>query len=609
MVALTARRATEIADTVGADIDRELRRIRSDALAAEHAAEERIRVLPPSARPSAANLLHYLALRRHDVRALQEQLACSGLSSLGRSEAHVLATLETVLTANGGTVEPATTSAPGFDEGDALLRAQTERLLGEAPASGRPHIMVTLPSEAADGPELIESLLASGMDCVRINTAHDGPESWKAMVEHVVRGTGRTGRRCRVFVDLAGPKLRTGALEDGPRVLRLGPARDAFGRVTAPARVRLLARGGRAAGPDLPDGSPSVTVEDAAWLDGLGPGTRIVLRDARGARRELEVAECRPGWVVATTPETTYLTEGTSLVREPDGESTTAIVEPLAHHLVLRPGSTLVLTRDQSPGRQEAHHARIPCTLPEAFEHVAEGQPVWFDDGKIGGTVTGRSPDGIRVRIDVARPGGSRLRAEKGINLPETDLRVPALSDADRANIPLVTRLADAVCLSFASSPDDVRALRASLDENGGPEVGIVLKIETRLGFSRLPELLLALMESPAPRGVMIARGDLAVECGWERLAEVQEEILWLAEASHTPVIWATQVLESMARTGRPSRAEITDAAMGARAECVMLNKGPRIGDAVTSLADILERMSEHLDKKTTLLRRLRAWD
>lgn len=81
--------------------------------------------------------------------------------------------------------------------------------------------------------------------------------------------------------------------------------------------------------------------------------------------------------------------------------------------------------------------------------------------------------------------------------------------------------------------------------------------------------------------GIMIARGDLAVECGYERLAEVQEEILWIAEAAHTPVIWATQVLESLAKTGLPSRAEVTDAAMGERAECVTLNKGPHIGSTL----------------------------
>jgi pyruvate kinase len=104
----------------------------------------------------------------------------------------------------------------------------------------------------------------------------------------------------------------------------------------------------------------------------------------------------------------------------------------------------------------------------------------------------------------------------------------------------------------------------------------------------------------------MIARGDLAVECGYQRLAEAQEEILWISEAAHVPVVWATQVLETLAKTGMPSRSEITDAAMGERAECVMLNKGPFVVDAVKTLDDILRRMQAHQDKKRSMLRKLR---
>jgi pyruvate kinase len=132
-----------------------------------------------------------------------------------------------------------------------------------------------------------------------------------------------------------------------------------------------------------------------------------------------------------------------------------------------------------------------------------------------------------------------------------------------------------------------------------------VLKIETRRGFESLPDMLLTAMRAPQC-GVMIARGDLAVECGFERLAEVQEEILWLCEAAHVPVIWATQVLETLAKEGRPSRAEITDAAMGLRAECVMLNKGPYVLSAVRALDDILRRMHAHQSKKRSMLRALR---
>ena len=125
---------------------------------------------------------------------------------------------------------------------------------------------------------------------------------------------------------------------------------------------------------------------------------------------------------------------------------------------------------------------------------------------------------------------------------------------------------------------------------------------------NRLPLLLLSAMRHP-PIAVMVARGDLGVEVGFERLSEVQEEILWLCEAAHVPVIWATQVLESLAKGGMPSRAEVTDAAMGGRAECVMLNKGPYIRETLRFLIDVLARMEEHQYKKTARLRKLRVSD
>src|SRR5262249_12324448 len=208
------------------------------------------------------------------------------------------------------------------------------------------------------------------------------------------------------------------------------------------------------------------------------------------------------------------------------------------------------------------------------FAHVRAGQSIWFDDGKIGGVIERVESDRVLVRITHARPGGEKLRADKGINLPESDLHLPALTDKDLADLHFVAEHADVVELSFANSVADVESLQEPLQKLGRDQPAIVLKIETRRGFENLPAMLLAAMRTPCC-GVMIARGDLAVECGFERLAEVQEEILWICEAAHVPVIWATQVLETLAKEGMPSRAEITDAAMGHRAECVMLNKGP----------------------------------
>ena len=135
-------------------------------------------------------------------------------------------------------------------------------------------------------------------------------------------------------------------------------------------------------------------------------------------------------------------------------------------------------------------------------------------------------------------------------------------------------------------------------------QLGIILKIETQKGFKNLPRILLKAMQT-FPIGVMIARGDLAIETGWKNFASIQEEILRICEAAHIPDVWATQVLENLAKKGVPSRAEITDAAMSQRAECVMLNKGVYIEKAVKMLDKILRRMQRFQKKKETILPKL----
>jgi pyruvate kinase len=199
---------------------------------------------------------------------------------------------------------------------------------------------------------------------------------------------------------------------------------------------------------------------------------------------------------------------------------------------------------------------------------------------------------------------GTKLRADKGINLPDSTLTVPSLTERDLEDMAFAARHADIVGLSFARSAEDVLLLEQRLAERGGGDIGILLKIETRMAFEQLPRMLLAGLRSP-PVGVMVARGDLGVEIGFERLAEVQEQILWLCEAAHVPVVWATQVLETLAKTGMPSRAEVTDAAMSGRAECVMLNKGPHIATTVEFLSNVLRRMARHQNKKRAMLRPL----
>jgi pyruvate kinase len=271
----------------------------------------------------------------------------------------------------------------------------------------------------------------------------------------------------------------------------------------------------------------------------------------------------------------------------------------------------LLLTLDLEPAVPWRHgqpgEARIGCTLAEDFAAAQVGQRVILDDGKMTGIIESVGVDELRVRILAASPGGSRLRAEKGINLPDTDLTITAATDADLPLLKVAAAHADMVGLSFLRHEGDVDVVHDYMRLVHAEHLGIVLKIETTAAFASLPEILLRAMRSPLV-GVMIARGDLAVEAGYERLAEVQEEIMWLCEAAHLPVIWATEVLDQLARTGHPSRAEVTDAAMGQRAECVMLNKGPHVDTAIVVLDDILRRMSGHQRKKMALLRPLHSW-
>jgi pyruvate kinase len=566
-------------------------------------------------RASARNLVHYWAIRQYDLRELQAGLASFGLSSLGRSEAHVQATLGAVRSAIIAMLDrerqPTPPTAVSIEQGAQILRQHTLELLGPLPAHRATRIMVTLPSEAATDPDLVLGFVRRGMNIARINCAHDDADAWQAMARHVRRAAESAGTTCLVAMDLAGPKLRTGPLEPGPRVVKLRPRRDALGKVLAPARAWLTS--GRAPSDPPQRGMPVIPVPER-WLMDRRAGQVLRLRDARGSKRELllqaggQKGGGQTGFVL-TVWRTTYLATGTVLAGEAGGEPAEVGRLPTTEQsLTLRSGDLLELTRDCSPAPVGGEGLpRIGCTLPEVFDHARAGDEIHFDDGKISGRIVAALADQLTVRIERPRLGAVHLKAGKGINLPDTDLPISAITDRDAADLPTVVKLADLVELSFVRTPGDVERLLDELDRLDDHRLGIVLKIETRQGFEQLPQLLLTAMRRPKV-GVMIARGDLAVECGYERLAELQEEILWLCEAAHLPAIWATQVLEQLAKTGIPSRAEISDAAMSERAECAMLNKGPYLDDALTTLDDIMRRMAEHHYKKNALLRPLQSW-
>jgi pyruvate kinase len=447
---------------------------------------------------SALNFAQYLALRRRDLRDLQMRLRYFGLSSLGRIEAQVLPTLDNVIATLDsvvGTQSAIARPTPRtFEEGARLLERETRDVFGAKPRKRRVRVMVTLPSEAADDPRIAHDLLKAGMDVARINCAHDTPEAWARMIDHLRQAEKKLKRSCRVAMDLGGPKSRTTDVTFAHDEKRL--------------HVGDLVR--------LSDSAPS------------------------------------------------------------------------------------------APPRDVSLHVR--CTLPEAIAQAKVGERVFFDDGKIETQIIKRKKGELLLKVVHASPKGDKLKDDKGINFPDTALSLSPLTAQDLQDLDFVAQYADIVNYSFVQSGDDVRLLQAELQRRAPTrQPAIVAKIETAKAVKHLPQIIVA-AGGRQPLGVMIARGDLAIELGYARLAEIQEEILWLCEAAHVPVIWATQVLETLAKEGRPSRAEVTDAAMSERAECVMLNKGEYIVSAMHLLIGVLERMETHQTKKTARLRALKSW-
>jgi pyruvate kinase len=595
--------------------------LRSGALEMVQNHAEELEQIEPDYRSSAQNLLHYLGIRQHDIRALQEDLSGLGLSSLGVIEAHALASLNAVMViieqlfgqSLGEVPEPPVS----YKTGPMFLRDHTRTLLGADPTGRNVRIMVTMPSEAATNPKLVQDLLISGMDVMRINCAHDGPQEWAAMVENLRLAEKAVGRSCRIQADLAGPKLRTGPISPAARVLKLKPRRDMRGRVVAAGKIWLTPSGAEESPPEK---LPFILPLQGPLLSELKVDDVLQFKDTRDQKHELRIIDKQGHSGIAEILRTAYVEEGTvcSLIR--DGkELCRASVQGLPD--VVKPicvenDDVLILTRADMPGHAAIRDeegtvlepARIHCTLAEAFDYVESGQAVWFDDGKIGGVTIDNNGEEISVRITHTGLATAKLRAEKGINFPDTQFAMPALTNKDKHDLEAIVGLVDMVALSFLRGPEDVVQLQDHLYALGATRQGIVLKIENRQAFENLPRILLTSLRTP-PVGVMIARGDLAVEVGFERLSEVQEEILWLCEAAHIPVIWATQILEGLAKKGSPSRAEVTDAAMSIQAECAMLNKGPNIIETVHFLEGIIFRMDDHFVKRRATLRRLMVAD
>lgn len=270
--------------------------------------------------------------------------------------------------------------------------------------------------------------------------------------------------------------------------------------------------------------------------------------------------------------------------------------------LPLGTGDRIRLLRSAAPLQTppQGQPPELPCSHPEALPVIAQGSTVAIDDGKFTGTVVDISQTWVEILLETPIGRRRRLRPEKGLNFPGITLPLPALTTSDIASLDIAAGFADLLGYSFVHTPADIAQLALQLDARGLHDRGIIAKIETRAAAQNLVPILLEGLRRPA-FGIMIARGDLAIEVGWDDLALYQEAILCLTEAAHLPAIWATQVLETLARHGMPARPEITDAAAATRADCVMLNKGPHVAAAVRFLDRLLSSEHHHRQKKREL--------
>lgn len=597
-----------------------IHRLIEAALQQEQAHAARIAALPPSRQASARNLLHYLAVRQVDLRPLQLQLAQLGLSSLGSLETHVLAALETVAARLEDMLGQPHTPRPApccsHRQGAQRLQDNAAALLNPPRPQRDVRIMVTLASEAAQDVQGLRDLVDAGMDVARINCAHDETVLWQRMAALVRATPGAQGKAPLVQIDLAGPKSRTGSLQPQGRVLHLRPRRNLRGHVIEAARLGLWIGTGPV--PQTNDTQAVLLADDLHPAPPANPPQALLLQltDTRGRERHGTLVARDGDLLQFAFERSAYLEDGMAFtLQTADAPLCAGSFRGIAEvpgELRLFVGDPLLLLREDRPGHPGIRSAQgafttppqVHCTLASAFTSARAGQSVWLDDGRIGAVIEACLPDSMRLRITHAAPNGSKFKAEKGINFPDTTFDTPALTDKDRADLTAMAAHVDLVALSFLRCPQDVATLRVQLAALGRDDAGIVLKIENRQAFAQLPAILLDALSHPRV-GVMVARGDLAVELGFERLSEAQEQILWLCEAAHLPVIWATQILDTLARSGQPSRPEVTDAAMSIRAECAMLNKGPHIVDAVRFLSGVLGRMEGHYAKRMALRRPL----
>jgi len=567
----------------------------------------------PNYTKSAKNLIHYLALRSFDIAIFQEKINKLGLPNSLNNEGSILYNLLIFKTIINHLLKVDSTTLNKIvltnNESKELLKNNTKALFGKLTNKRRTHIMVTQPTFASEDENFANDLINLGMNCARINCAQNDELIWGKIIDNIKASE----KDCRIIMDLGGPKLRTGKMKPGHKVIHIKSKRNPLGQVTIPAKVWLAPFGIL---PPKNEEADAIIPVNKKWLKKTKEGSYITFVDSRGKRCKITIVGERDLGRWGTCSDSAFVTTGTELKVYLKKKSNPEIhtvheIPPLEEAILLFEGDLLKLNKEPISGEpalfdnngNTVEPAHISCTLPQIFTQIKKNELIYFDDGKIGGVVKEILKDHLIVEITNAKKKGVKLKADKGINLPNSSLNINGLTKKDKTDLKFITKNADSLLFSFVNNKQDIEDLLNEL-KTLNSSVGIIVKIETKQAYKNLPSILLKAMES-YPIGVMIARGDLAIETGWENFAIIQEEVFRICEAAHLPTTLATQVLENLAKKGIPTRAEITDSAMSQRAECVMLNKGIYIDKAVKMLDEILCKMQHIKKNEVSLLPKL----
>ena len=564
---------------------------------------EKIEQVHPKYTESARNLVHYCALKSKNLNSLQKKLGNLGLSRLSESEAHIMASLQTtrsILISMQNEKSKFLKHQLSFKKSRRLIRRNAKALLGYRSKGRRTRIMVTLPSKAAKDYPFVCNLIKNGMNCARINCAHDSTEDWQNMIEYIKKASKKHRKRCKISMDLGGPKIRTGAIAKDAKVIKIQHSTDAFGNEIKSITVFF--------GENKTDKTDIPTIPLTNYdQKTIKEGDLLHITDNHFKNRKIKVLQVMETGFLGEIKKVTYFETGLPIIIDENNSFIIGELDEKKRPIFLKEKDILIIKKGQIEGHGktiitetgEIEPACISCTSTEVFSMVKEGEAILFDDGIIEGIIKEVTQDEIRVLITVVPSNGGRLKPDKGINFPQSELKFSSLSDKDKHDLQFVLENANVINMSFVNHPDDVSELLEVINSDDvDRKMGLILKIETSSGFDNLSEIILESMKN-YPIGVMIARGDLAVELGWERIGRIQEEILSICKAAHITSIWATQVLENLAKKGIPSRAEITDTVMAQRADCIMLNKGSYILRAIKLLDSILK----NLKKKSTALK------